>query len=172
MFKLNFKHVCVICLLAIMLFSLCGCKEEGVTGNEWLVIQKACLEDLEAYAAGMDEVYTLYLTSAITQEDFLTEVRLLKAQYITLNQFYDDMKAKNPVKEGTHSYISKRGTEGMEKCYSVLGKILEDTVDGQGRPKAPKELSYTYLAYKQELTTALSEYVTAIVWLEDSQNAA
>lgn len=157
----------VMCCIALLAGSLAGCSSKTITGNEWLLVQEQCLDDLKAFASGMDDVYTLYLTSAITNEDFLNEVRLLKTQYGTLNQFYEKLKTDNPVKEGSHSYISKRGTEGIEKSYEVLGKILNDTLDEQGRPKSASELSYTYLAYKQELTTALSEFVTSVVWLEE-----
>lgn len=160
----------VMCCIALFTGSLAGCSSKTITGNEWLLVQEQCLDDLKAFASGMDDVYTLYLTSAITNEDFLNEVRLLKTQYGTLNQFYEKLKADNPVKEGSHSYISKRGTEGIEKSYEVLGKILNDTLDEQGRPKSASELSYTYLAYKQELTTALSEFVTSVVWLEEQDN--
>lgn len=173
MFKLSFRKTIISTLLTITiclaLFS--GCNEKRITGNEWLVKQETCLDDLKAYAGGMDEVYTLYLTGAITQDDFLMEYRLLKAQYISLNQFYEELKKENPVKEGSHSYVSKRGTEGIENCYSVLGKVLTDTLDNSGKPKPANELAYVYLAYKQELTTALSEYVTAILWLESGQES-
>lgn len=159
----------LMCCILLLVGSLSGCSGKTITGNEWLIVQEQCLDDLKAFASSMDDVYTLYLTSAITNEDFLNEVRLLKTQYGTLNQFYEKLKADNPVKEGSHSYISKRGTEGIEKSYEVLGKILNDTMDEQGRPKTASELSYTYLAYKQELTTALSEFVTSVVWLEEQE---
>lgn len=148
-----------------------GCAGKTITGNEWLLVQEQCLDDLQAYTSSMDDVYTLFLTSAITNEDFLNEVRLLKTQYGTLNQFYEKLKAEHPVKEGSHSYVSKRGTEGIEKSYEVIGKILDNTLDGQGRPKSAQELSYTYLAYKQELTAALSEFVTSVVWLQENENS-
>lgn len=160
----------VICCVLLLAGSLSGCSGKTITGNEWLIVQEQCLDDLKAFASSMDDVYTLYLTSAITNEDFLNEVRLLKTQYGTLNQFYEKLKADNPVKEGSHSYISKRGIEGIEKSYEVLGKILNDTLDEQGRPKSASQLSYTYLAYKQELTTALSEFVTSVVWLEEQED--
>lgn len=172
MFRLisNSRRTAALILSIVLILGITGCSAKGVEGNEWLLIQKTCLTDLEAFASGMDEVYSLYIIGSMSQSDFQVELNLLKKQYGILNAFYDDLKAQNPVKEGSHSYISKRGTDGLQNCYYVLGEILTHSVDTNGKPLEPKQMSYTYLAYKQQLASSLSEYVTAIVWLEESQS--
>lgn len=159
----------VLCLATLLLCaSLAGCGQKTVTGNEWLMIQKQCLEDLQAFANGMDEVYSLYILTAIGEDDFMTEHKILKQQYTALLAFYDQLKEENPVKEGSHSYVSKRGTEGIEDCYKILGEILENSFDENGRPLHIAEMTYRYMAYKQNLSTAISTYVTAVLWLEEA----
>ncbi len=155
----------ILCALCItMLFS--GCSSKMITGNEWLLKQKECLDTIEAFADGMDEVYALYIMGSMAEEDFLIELRLLKAQYNVLDQYFRRLQEENPVKEGTHSYVSKRGSEGMKKCYQVLGKIIDSSVDEDGKALSHDELAYLYLAYRQEFSAAVSEYVTAVIWLD------
>lgn len=163
----------LLACLTLFMCGLCGCsnKESGITGNEWLVKQKVLLEDLSAFTEGMDEVYSLYLVGGISESDFLTELRLLKQQYAILNQFYVQLKNENPVKEGTHSYVSKRGSDAIANYYSILGEIFDNSVDGKGSPLKADQLAYVYMAYQQQLTSALAEYTTAIIWLEEGQTA-
>lgn len=162
----------VLLCAVVFVGALAGCskEEEGITGNDWLVKQKVLLDDLSAFTEGMDEVYSLYLVSGISDTDFLTELRLLKQQYAILNQFYTQLKNENPVKEGSHSYVSKRGSDGIATYYSVLGELIDNSVDESGSPLKPEELAYVYMAYQQRLVSALAEYTTAIIWLEDAQS--
>lgn len=175
MFKTFSKPRRVLCALlaclTILICGLCGCSKEetGITGNEWLVKQKVLLEDLSAFTEGMDEVYSLYLVGGISESDFLTELRLLKQQYAILNQFYAQLKNENPVKEGTHSYVSKRGSDAIANYYTILGEVIDNSVDEKGSPLKADQLAYVYMAYQQQLTSALAEYTTAIIWLEEGQ---
>ena len=155
-----YKRLLAICIAVCLLCTLLvGCSEEEnyITGNEWLLVQKQSLTDLEAYMSGVDEVFSLYIVGGITDDDFIEELSLLKQQYEILKKFRSELKAENPVKEGSHSYVSKRGSE-----------LLEYAVNEEGKPLPPDELSYGYLAYQQTLSTYLSEYVTSVVWLEEA----
>lgn len=166
------RHLCALLMCsAVLVCALSGCSKEerGITGNEWLVKQKVLLDDLSAFTEGMDEVYSLYLVGGISATDFLTELRLLKQQYVILNQFYIQLKNDNPVKEGSHSYVSKRGSDGIATYYSLLGEVIDNSVDAKGSPLKAEELAYVYMAYQQQLISALAEYTTAIIWLEDAQ---
>lgn len=174
MYKLNSKRALAFCLCISLFFAffVSGCKteeDEYITGNEWLVIQKTCLTDLEAYMTGVDEVFSLYLVGGMTESDFLVELRLLEQQYNALVQFRDELKAENPVKEGSHSYASKRGTDALDAYYDTIGDLLENVVDEEGKPYPADQLSYIYIAYEQTLSDYLATFVTAIVWYEEAQ---
>jgi hypothetical protein len=165
------KKIVIVCLIATLLCSLfCGCAKEDdyITGNEWLLVQKQSLSDLEAYTSGMDEVFSLYIVGGITENDFVAELDLLKQQYEILKKFRSELKVANPVKEGSHSYVSKRGTDALDDYYDTIGELLDYAVNDSGKPLSPDELSYGYMAYQQTLSTSLSEYVTAVVWLEEA----
>lgn len=166
-FKKQMRASVLVLLLSLTLL-ISGCSQKQITGNEWLLKQKECLDTIEIFAEEMDEVYSLYIVGSMTEEDFIAEVRLLKAQHGVLTQYYDQLRSENPVKEGSHSYVSKRGSEGMEKCYKALGEMLDSSIKEDGRVLSVDELAYLYLAYRQEFSAAISEYVTAVVWLEES----
>ena len=166
-----YKRLLAICIAVCLLCTLLvGCSEEEnyITGNEWLLVQKQSLTDLEAYMSGVDEVFSLYIVGGITDDDFIEELSLLKQQYEILKKFRSELKAENPVKEGSHSYVSKRGSDALDNYYKTVGELLEYAVNEEGKPLPPDELSYGYLAYQQTLSTYLSEYVTSVVWLEEA----
>jgi len=62
------KKGILLCIgLAVILLSVCvGCSEkQTMTGNEWLLKQSDCFTDLEEFANGIDEVYSLYIMGSI-----------------------------------------------------------------------------------------------------------
>ena len=157
------RVISIMTAFMISLLLLAGCSSDSsVTGDEWLVKQEACFEDLKAFADGMDSVYTLYFIESITTEDFKTELELLNKQYKILVAFYEQMKEENPIKPESHSYLSKRGTEAMENIYDCLGEIIANSVDQNGKPLPPTQLAYSYLAYRQELIDYVTEFDTAV----------
>jgi len=156
------KLLCFALLLLIVVNSFgCG-NEKTITGNEWLIIQEQCLEDLKSYADGMDEVYTLYFIEAISKEDFANELVLLNQQYKILKAFYEKLKTENPLEPGSHSFVSKKGTEAIENLYTCFGEILKNSVDENGQPLPQSRLAYRYLAYRQNIIGYISEFTMAI----------
>lgn len=160
--------ITLACVMLLATFAGCGKKTKTITGNEWLIKQQECFDDLEAFASGMDEVYALYFTQSITAEDFLVELNLLKQQYKLLNAYYEEMKKENPIEPETHSFLSKKGTEAIENLYKCLGEILDTSVDSAGVPLPADQLTYQYLAYQQTLNGYIAEYTTAIAWYNDA----
>lgn len=164
------KRIGGLMLAMVMLLSLCACQKQDdtrITGGKWLFVQEEqCLPDLQAYSEGMDEVVTLYIMGAITEEDFGVELMILDNQYDLLMQRFQQIKRDNPVKEGGHTYISRRGTEGMEKCYEVFGNILVALRDENGRPLSRDEVAYIYLSFRQDLSDAMATFFTAVAYYE------
>lgn len=156
------KLVVIITLFAILLSVTSCSSKDTITGNEWLVKQEECIEDIKAFTEGMDEVYTLYITTAMPEEDFVNEVSLLYQQYKILLSEYEKLKKENPIEPESHSFLSLKGTEAIEQIYEELENIMLNTFEKDGALLAPGKLSYVYLAYKQNLTYHLSEYMTAI----------
>lgn len=174
MFKsILIKKVAAVLLAAILLFVLGACKKEQnyVTGDQWLITQKECLEDIKAFSEGMDEVFTLYSIGAISDQDFVIELSILSSQYDILIAKYEKLKAENPVKEGSHTYYSQRGTEAIQKCYDIMGKLLESPYNEDYKLYPPNEVAYRYMSYHSEINNALAEYITAYLYYEAAQES-
>ena len=171
------KSICrkaaALLLAMIMLLVGAGCRKQQntISGSQWLYIQHIeCFPDLEAYAGGLDEVVSLYIAGAITETDYLVELRILEQQNSILQQRYDNIKQTYPVREGSHTYVSKRGTEGVETCYHIMDDLVTNLKDASGAPLSRDETAYVYLAYKQELNQALAEYLTAIMFVTQNES--
>lgn len=164
---MRYKNIIIITLVLCLFICLLGCNSTTyIDGNEWLEIQEQCLVDLKAYTDGMDEVYTLYIIGSIGKEDFANELSLLQTQYNLLVRFYDELKAEHPLKENGHSYISKAGTEAMETAYASLGKLFASVYAADGSLKDPAEVSYIYLAVREEYESAIRDYLFDLAALE------
>lgn len=165
---MNKKIIAITLTILSIITLLTGCGSDWITGNEWLLKQEDCFDDLEAFADGMDEVYTLYFIESISTEDFATELQLLSQQHKVLSAFYEQMKTENPIEPETHSFLSKKGTEAIENIYTCLGDIISSSVDENGTPLPQDQLAYQYLAFRQTLTGYIIEYITAVAWYKDS----
>jgi len=166
------KKGILLCIgLAVILLSVCvGCSEkQTMTGNEWLLKQSDCFTDLEEFANGMDEVYSLYIMGSISKQDFVNELYLLKQQYKILTTLHNHMKDDNPIEPESHSYLSKVGTQAIEDLYISLGDILDNTLDENGKPYSQEQTSYLYLAYRQVVSGYITEYLTAVAWYKEAQ---
>ena len=161
------KRQSMIIVGIIVIFTFFGCSStpKRITGNEWLLKQEVCLEDLESFCKGMDDVYTLYVIEAITAEDFKNEVDLLLQQYQMMSSVYENLKKENPIQPETHSYLSRTGTESLEKVYDTIYNTLIASFDENGNVLSTQEVSYIYISQKQVLQSHLSGYCTAVAWL-------
>lgn len=154
----------ILCISLLMTTSSCSDEPKTITGNEWLLKQEDCFTDLEAFATGMDQVYTLYISGSITSEDFANEHYVLCQQYKLLAAFYDDLKKQNPLEPESHSFLSKKGTDAMEGIYTSVEELLNASLDDAGTPLPPNQILYKYLAVRQTLTDHIATFVTAIQW--------
>ena len=167
------KKLVSIILAVSMLFLFVACTKkdseelekppEPITGNEWLMKQTDCLTELQAYAEGMDDVITLYVAGSITAGDFQNEVAILKQQYAVLLEFYNTLKAEYPVEPETHSYLSKRGSDALQKVYDDMGKVLDGLFDPEtGLPYTAEHVAYVYIGYRQGILDSIAEFTTAV----------
>lgn len=164
---MKLKFISLMLAVMLLVITLCGCNssDNRIDGNQWLEIQEVCMTDLESFCEGMDEVYTLYIIGSISPQDFVNEIALLNTQYGYLIAAYDQLKADNPLKPESHSYLSKQGTEAMENIYLTIKQTLDYSLDSEGNAKSIDEIAYLYLAQRQQLIGYISEYSTALSWL-------
>lgn len=151
----------LICWTSILCIFLSGCSPDGISGDEWLMKQDVYMEDLQAFADGMDEVYSLYISGAISADDFSNELSVLKDQFAIIQAAYEQAKRENPILPEDYSYAAQRGVAGVENIRRILGEILDNSLDQDGTPLSPAQLLYMYLASGQELSNYLADYLTA-----------
>lgn len=161
---------CLIPLLVmVMVFvGFVGCTKE-ITGNEFLLKTQTYVNDLHDFADGMDQVYTLYFTGKISDDDFINEVSELKDIYNYMVNKYDKFKEDNPIKAASHSYVSKRGINALDKIANAYKKVLDESVTDDNKVLDKENLSYDYMLCGEDVTASYAEYQTAIAWLKDAQ---
>ena len=163
------KYILVILVLcAFLIFTGCD-KREKILGEDWLLLQESGMEELTTFTENMDDIYALYFSDMISKEDFKQELLMLNHTFNVLQAKYEDLKEQYEIVPESHTYISKKGSEAVDKIRKTLSNMLMDSVDKSGEPKSINELSYLYIAYRDECATYLSEYIVSARWVMDFQ---
>ena len=134
---------------------------KSVSGPEWLAMQDTYIDQMESYADEMDDVFALYISGNISQEDFKNHIAVLKGEFSIMLKAYEKAQKDNPIRTGSHTYSSKIGCESVEKCFETIGNILEMASDEKNSSDT-SILGYKYLAYQQEIIVSLSDYMAAV----------
>ncbi len=162
------KKSFVVVLAAIIIAALSSCTtKKEVSGDKWLMQQEECVLGLQAFAENMDEVYSLYISGSISPDDFYNELSVLNAQLSVLKADYANRKAESPISPGNNSYEAQRGIQGIEGIQNTFQSILNESLDSSGAPLSPEPISYIYLAYRQQINSYLSDYITAYQIISD-----
>lgn len=155
-----------VTVTGLMMFA--GCVSRGITGNDWILMQESHLSDLEMFADNMDEVFSLYVMGAIGTTDFLTEIALLREEYLIIDSIYEAEKQEYPILPESNSYAAQKGSESMERVRDILASILNSAIVN-GIPLSPEEAAYMYMAYKEELANNLAIYMTAAQYIKAAE---
>ena len=167
--KKNIKLFLLIsCISVLPILSSCGV--QGITGDEWVIMQMDYMDDIDAFTQEMDEVYTLYVSGGITAEDFLTELRLLKQQNQIMQQVYESEKEENTILPNSYSSIAQKGIQSIEDMRNIFTNILNESTDEDGNVLSQEEIAYLYLSYNDELETDLASYLVAYEYITGQYN--
>lgn len=153
-----------------MLPILSSCGVQGITGDEWVIMQMDYMDDIDAFTKGMDEVYTLYVSGGITAEDFLTEVRVLKQQNLIMQNVYEAEKENNPILPDSYSSIAQKGIQSIEDMRNIFTNILNESTDEEGNALSQEEIAYLYISYNDELKTDFASYLVAYEYITGQYN--
>lgn len=82
---------------------------------------------------------------------------------------YDKFKEDNPIKAASHSYVSKRGINALDKIANAYKKVLDESVTEDNKVLDKENLSYDYMLCGEDVTASYAEYQTAIAWIKDAQ---
>lgn len=132
---------------------------DEITGEEYLKKQNIHVDELEIYADNVDNVVALYLNGNIKEKDFLNHLVVFQQELDLMKASYQEEKQTHPVKVGSHTYATKKGTEAIEECYEIFEKIIGMMEENY---QDKESLSYQYIAYHQDIIGALADYMTAV----------
>ncbi|MFR1888380.1 MAG: hypothetical protein ACLSX0_01250 [Anaerostipes caccae] len=135
-------------------------KSEGVSGNEWILAQKAYVGTLADFAEDLDDVYALYISGGMDKTTFLTEWEKLSSVYeiLSLKKAQDDKK--HPVAPEGHTKSTKRGAEALEEIQNAFGELLSYSV-ADGKPVKRTELLYRHMACSKKIQEEIDVFMKA-----------
>ena len=147
-------------LVLTLLFASCA-KSKEITGNEFLLKLNSCVSDLQAFSQGVDEVYSLYISNTISDQDFANEVSILQQQFTILESQYSDLKQENPIKAGDNSFAAQKGIMGIETIFQTIRQILNGIYSSEGVILSRDEVATMYIEYNGNIEQALLDYALA-----------
>lgn len=134
----------------------------GLTGFQWFMKQGDYVKQISMLADELDTVTTLYISDSISSADYLEHLSVTEKQNEILYSLYLKDEQENQVKAGTHNFFSKLGCECVKESYEIMSELI---TTAKNTCKDKDELSYKYLAYKQEVVDIVVEYTTAYYYL-------
>lgn len=149
--------ICILIGAGIVIYKK---TDKRITGKEWLYMQADYIDTLKEFSTSMDNVVALYLNDNISADDYYNHMSVLRLEYDIIMTAYEDAEKEHPVKVGTHDYYTKLGSEATKECMIVISKLIDACLIENTFLDKDK-LIYVYLAYSQEITTYMSEYMTA-----------
>ena len=160
--KKIFIIVLVVILAATGIYFLCF-RENGITGNEWLMDQEERMNDVSAFCDEMDEVFTLYIGGYMSRDDFVNEEILLRQQFAILKAKYEQKDAETKIKTGTHSWSSKKG----EEVLSDLFKHIEDFISVEYADMDKQSILANYLVLQETIERDVAGYIVLRSWITE-----
>ena len=153
----------IYCILAalVLVMTLNGCAPKSISGDRWLMMQDDYSNDLSMFVANMDQVYSLYISGQISDDDFATEVKSMQKAYKVMEADYKEDKEENPIRAGSYSADAQRGINAIEDYRKAIGNIMTDSFDTNGDPISRQKAAYVYMGYGQQMAEDISVYTKA-----------
>lgn len=124
-------------------------------------MQTDTFDNLSAFCDELDTVVNLYVIGSITSDDFKNEIEMLGYQYEMVLAAYEKKSDECKLQPGSHSYASKKGIDALEGMMDSISDILDAAVSKDGSILSPTDMAYVYLAYQQQITHYIAEYLVS-----------
>ena len=147
--------IVLVVVLAITGIYFLVFRENGITGNEWLMNQEERMNDVSTFCDEMDEVFTLYIGGYMSRDDFVNEEILLRQQFSILKAKYEQKDEETKIKTGTHSWSSKKG----EEVLSDLFKHIEDFINVEYADMDKQSILANYLILQETIERDVAGYI-------------
>jgi len=135
--------------------SLSGCQVKGVTADEWLTTQYADVPKIKYFCADLDDIFSSYITGAMSQEDFRDEIEMAAMIY---NQMLAERQQQD-IRPGTYTEVSKTAHDGYEQMWVDLGNMLTAFLNADDSTVSDKnQVAYLYMAYGDSMKEDMDDY--------------
>ena len=143
-----------VLLVVCCLFTMTACAAKGIDAKKWLLARYDTLGILQMYCEEMDDVVSLYLSSSMPVEEFLSEISFL-------SDVLEEMalaRKEDPVKVGSHTYETKLGMDGYNKIWSDLRSLTDVLLTQESLLYDQNQLTYLYMGYRDAIAQDYEDY--------------
>lgn len=149
------KKIPLFFLLLFLCSFLTGCTAGGVDADEWIIDKFSSFSDIKDYCSSLDDIVTLYLSSGIDQDTYISYLNQLDEKLIKL----EDSIEKKEIKPGTFTENTMAAKEAYDDIWNSLRTLIDTLKSEQTVIENKDALSYLYLAYQEQLQNDVSKYV-------------
>ena len=142
-------------LLLFLCSFLTGCTAGGVDADEWIIDKFSSFSDIKDYCSSLDDIVTLYLSSGIDQDTYISYLNQLDEKLTKL----EDSIEKKEIKPGTFTENTMAAKEAYGDIWNSLRTLIDTLKSEQTVIENKDALSYLYLAYQEQLQNDVSKYV-------------
>lgn len=149
------KLSCLCGYITICSLLLSACTAGGIPANDWIIGKYSSFSDFQSYCSELDDVVTLYLSSGIDQETYLSSLD-------QLDQKLSNMEAENEesdIKPGTFTETTMEAKEAYDDIWSSLRSLITSMKTDPAVLDSKDALSYLYLAYQEQLQNDVAKYI-------------
>ena len=132
----------------------------SVTGEEWFLSQDQYMEQLEILTNDLDSVTTLYLDGVMSYDDYKVHTETIYNEFILIKKKREQDAERIHIKEGSHTYITKKGCEAVDQSFDEVEKLILVCCNEEIASN-PNNLAYQYIASQQAMINAVAPYITA-----------
>ena len=148
------KKISLLFLLFFLCSFLTGCTAGGVDADEWVIDKFSSFSDIKDYCSSLDDIVTLYLSSGIDQDTYISYLNQLDQKLTKLETSIE----KKEIKPGTCTENIMVAKEAYDDIWNSLRTLIDTLKSEQTVIENKDALSYLYLAYQEQLETDVSKY--------------
>ena len=149
------RKIISLTFLIGILSVLSGCIAGGVDAGEWIVSQYSSFTDIQEYCEKLDDLVSLYATSAIDQDTYQSSINELSDELTELEK----NRTEEKIKPGTHTTATMTAKEGYEDIWISLRTLVNTMSSDTTVISDPDALSYLYMAYQEQFVKDINKYI-------------
>ena len=138
-----------------MTFLLSGCLAGGTPASEWIISQYDGFSEIQSYCAKLDDSVSLYLSGAIEEDVYLSNIAQLDQELSSMEKAQKD----GEIKPGTFTENTMAAKEGYDDIWKSLRTLIDTMQTDETVLNDKDALSYLYLAYHDQIEKDVSKYI-------------